>query len=104
MLCFLLTSANFDKKFCVHVETHVLCFFLSSSLRLAESLHEPADLTEAAEFEGFRGPAKNASRKKSAPKREPFLRHRLRRHIEFWQSFVTSSFVMGILLTSYMLP
>jgi hypothetical protein len=69
-----------------------------------ESLHKLADLTEAAEFEGFRDPAKNAAAKESAPKREPFLRHRLRRHVEFWQFFVTSSFVMGILLTGYMLP
>ncbi|GAQ81226.1 reverse transcriptase [Klebsormidium nitens] len=69
-----------------------------------ESLHKLADLTDAAEFEGFRDPAKNAAAKESAPKREPYLRHRLRRHVEFWQSFVTSSFVMGILLSGYMLP
>jgi hypothetical protein len=69
-----------------------------------ESLHKLADLTEAAEFEGFRDPAKNAAASEPASKREPFLRHRLRRHVQFWQSFVTSSFVLGILLTGYMLP
>jgi hypothetical protein len=81
----------------------VFLSFLFSAVT-EESLHKLADLTEAAEFEGFRDPAKNASKKESAPKREPFLRHRLRRHVEFWQSFFTSSFVMGILLTGYMLP
>ncbi|GAQ91383.1 hypothetical protein KFL_007760020 [Klebsormidium nitens] len=81
------------------------CLTVCPSIRATEeSLHKLADLTEAAEFEDFRDPAKNAAAKQSAPKHEPFLRHRLRRHVEFWQSFVTSSFVMGILLTGYMLP
>jgi hypothetical protein len=79
---------------------------LSVSLSAAtdESLHKLANLTEAAEFEGFRDPAKNAAAKESSSKPEPYLRHRLRRHVQFWQSFVTSSFVLGILLTGYMLP
>ncbi|GAQ81891.1 hypothetical protein KFL_000940010, partial [Klebsormidium nitens] len=69
-----------------------------------ESLHKLADLTEAAEFEGFRDPAKNTASKSAANKSEPWLRHRLRRHAQFWQSFVTSSFVLGIILSGYALP
>ncbi|GAQ87463.1 reverse transcriptase [Klebsormidium nitens] len=69
-----------------------------------ESLHKLADLTEAAEFEGFKNPGKAAASKPSASKQEPWLRHRLRRHVQFWQSFVTSTFVLGILLSGYQLP
>jgi hypothetical protein len=58
---------------------------------MGESLHKLADLTDAAEFEGFQDPAKNAADKQSAPKHEPYLRHRLRRHVQIWQSFVTLS-------------
>jgi hypothetical protein len=42
--------------------------------------------------------------KSPLPSQNLSLRHRLRRHVQFWQSFVTSSFVLGILLTRYMLP
>ncbi|GAQ88451.1 reverse transcriptase [Klebsormidium nitens] len=69
-----------------------------------ESLHKLADLTDAAEFEGFKDPPKAAAAKSSSKAPEPWLRHRLRRHVQFWRAFVTSSFVMSILLTGYKLP
>jgi hypothetical protein len=55
-----------------------LCFSLFSlSAASDESLHcKLADRTEAAESEGFRDSAKNASASEPAAKREPFLRHR----------------------------
>ncbi|GAQ93302.1 reverse transcriptase [Klebsormidium nitens] len=70
-----------------------------------ESLHKLADLTDAAEFEGFKDSGSRSSASDSTPpKKEPWLRHRLRQRVQFWESFVKSSFVMGILLTGYMLP
>lgn len=88
----------------MHAPLSLLVLCILPRAATGESLHKLADLTDAAEFEGFRDPEKNAADKQSAPKHEPYLRHRLRRHVQFWQSFVTSSFVLGILLTGYMLP
>ncbi|GAQ87894.1 hypothetical protein KFL_003850140, partial [Klebsormidium nitens] len=73
-----------------------------------ESLHLLADLTEAAEFEGFRRAAKpsssTSSGQPSAPKSEPWLRNRLRQHIAFWRTFCTSAFILSILTSGYQLP
>jgi hypothetical protein len=59
-------------------------------------------LTEAAEFEGFKTPPSKSSTESGSP--EPFLRHRLRSRLAFWQSICTSSFVLGIITLGYALP
>lgn len=69
---------------------------------MAESLHKLADLSEAAEFEGFKNPSPPVSDK--AASSEPFLRHRLRSRLPFWQAVCTSAFVLGIITVGYALP
>jgi hypothetical protein len=66
-------------------------FLLHCAANVEESLHKLADLTEAAEFEGFRKPPTPLSEpEKPAP--EPFLRHRLRSRLPFWRSASLLSF------------
>jgi hypothetical protein len=70
---------------------------------MEESLHKLADLTEAAEFEGFKKPP-TASTKPEKPAPEPFLCNRLRSRLPFWRSVCSSSFVLGIITVGFMLP
>jgi hypothetical protein len=74
----------------------------SSFADTSKSLHKLADLTDAAEFKGFKTPRPKSSAKSSAP--EPFLRHRLCSRLAFWKSICTSSFVLGIITLGYALP
>jgi hypothetical protein len=67
-----------------------------------ESLHKLADLSEAAEFEGFRDPSHDPPPSRAAL--EPFLRHRLRSCAQFRCSIGASAFAMGIITVGYMLP
>lgn len=53
-------------------------------------------MSEAAEHEG--------PRSKPAVAAEPYVRHRLRDRLQFWQSFCTSIFVLGIIAEGYRLP
>jgi hypothetical protein len=69
-----------------------------------ESLHLLFELTESAEFEGFRKPATSKSESPSLPKHEPWLRNRLRNQKSFWQTFCTSAFVLSVITVGYMLP
>lgn len=93
----------------------------------SESLHLLSDLTESAEFEGFRRPPaqyaqpssksglpsksgqpaaqspSTASQPSSKPA-EPWLRNRLRDKLPFWQTFCTSIFVLSIISSGYELP
>jgi hypothetical protein len=69
---------------------------------ITESLHKLADLTEAAEFEGFKKPSTQSS--PPAKSAEPFLRHRLRSRLPFWKALNGRSFVMAILAIGFMLP
>jgi hypothetical protein len=71
---------------------------------IAESLHKLADLTEAAEFEGFRKPPPASDKSATPPPAEPFLRHRLRSRLPFWKSVCSSAFVLGIITVGFMLP
>jgi hypothetical protein len=70
---------------------------------LEELLHKLADLTEAAEFEGYKKPP-TASTEPEKPAPEPFLCHRLRSCLPFWRSVCSSSFVLGIITVGFMLP
>jgi hypothetical protein len=69
---------------------------------VAESLHKLADLSEAAEFEGFKNPSPPMSDK--AASHEPFLCHRLCSRLPIWQAVCTSAFVLGIITVGYALP
>jgi hypothetical protein len=68
-----------------------------------ESLHKLADLTDAAEFEAFKEPSRIDFPPDSKPP-EPYVRHRLRSRLPFWQAICTSSCVLGIITVEYMLP
>lgn len=79
----------------------VPCSYYAADME--ESLHKLADLTDAAEFEGFRTPpAAPSEPSQAAP--EPFLRHRLRSRLPFWRSVCSSAFVLGIITVGFMLP
>jgi hypothetical protein len=69
---------------------------------VAEPLHKLADLSEAAEFKGFKNPSPPMSDKAASP--EPFLCHRLRSRLPIWQAVCTSAFVLGIITVGYPLP
>lgn len=56
--------------------------FLRPAAVTNERLHKLADLTKAAEFEGFRDPDRDPPVSQAAP--EPFLRNRLRSRAQFW--------------------
>jgi hypothetical protein len=59
-------------------------------------IHPASDLSEAAEYKG--------PRSNPAAAAEPYVRYRLRDQLQFWQSFCTSIFVLGIIAVGYQLP
>jgi hypothetical protein len=79
--------------------------FLSIIAAEAESLHLLSELTESAEFEGFRKPESSQSvPSNSTSESEPWLRSRLCNQKHFWSTFCTSLMVLSVISVGYMLP
>jgi hypothetical protein len=70
----------------------------------AESIHLLSELTDSAEFEGFRKPEPSQSDSHGSSHPEPWLRNRLRNQKQFWSTFCTSLMVLSVISVGYMLP
>jgi hypothetical protein len=70
----------------------------------AESLHLLSELTDSAEFEGFRKPKPSQSIPSDQSPHEPWLRNKLRNQKQFWSTFCTSLMVLSVISVGYMLP
>jgi hypothetical protein len=78
----------------------VLVSFFAAEL---DSLHLLLELTESAEFEGFRKPEPSV-KSDLKPTPEPWLRNRLRDQKAFRSTFCTSVFMLSVISVGYMLP
>jgi hypothetical protein len=70
----------------------------------AGSLHLLSELTDSAEFEGFRKPEFSQSNSSDQSPPEPWPRNRLRNQKQFWSTFCTSLMVLSVISVGYMLP
>jgi hypothetical protein len=68
------------------------------------SLHLLHELTESAEYEGFRRDYVSPESSSKSPAPEPWLRNRLRQNVKFWRTFCTSTTIRSILTVGYHLP
>jgi hypothetical protein len=79
-------------------------FFVFSVAAEAESFHLLSELTNSAEFEGFRKLKSSQSNSSGQSSPEPWLRNRLRNQKQFWSTFYTSLMVLSVISVGYMLP